>query len=339
MAFFQTRLNQTNSIGDMIMGVSLNEYNHKSKGGTELSIGEFVDRIPSNILDHFQIIPSRFRGLEAGKIPIYWAHDLPGDPECEHLKHGGYNQYEKLVFVSNWQMHNFINYYGIPWYKCVVLPNAVIPVESKEKSKDVIKLVYHTTPHRGLEILAPVFDKLCEKHDNIELDVFSSFKIYGWEERDKPYEQIFDMLRKNKKVRYHGFGTQEQVRATLGEAHIFAYPNIWPETGCRSLMESMTAGLLCVHPNYGCLYETAAGWTWMYQYHEDKRDHAKIFYHHLDAAISNFWADSLQSRLQSQRGYASVFYNWEMRKQQWTLLLMQILDEKKIKYDPGQITA
>ena len=163
-----------------------------AKGGTELLINEFKQHVPESIYEHFQIVPSRFRSLEAGKIPIYWAHDLVGDPECDHLKSGGYNRYEKLVFVSNWQMQQFINYYGIPWGKCVVLHNAINPIEAKPKSKDVIKLIYHTTPHRGLEILAPTFIKLCEKYDNVELDVFSSFNIYGWGERDKEYEKIFE---------------------------------------------------------------------------------------------------------------------------------------------------
>jgi len=313
------------------MGVSLNEINAKSQGGTELSIKEFQDRIPANILEPFQIIPSRFRGAEPGKILIYWAHDLPGDPECDHLKAGGYNQYEKLVFVSNWQMQAFISHYGIPWRKCIVLPNAVIPIEGKQDSEGPIRLIYHTTPHRGLEILAPVFNRLCEQYDNIELDVFSSFQIYGWGERDEPYKPIFDMLRSNPKARYHGLGNHQLVRDTVAKAHIFAYPNIWAETGCRSLMEAMTAGVLCVHPNYGCLFETGAGWTLMYQYQEDKRDHAQLFHAHLCAAIDQVRLEQVQARLQSQAAYANVFYNWEVRKHEWTSLLQQILDEKRIK--------
>jgi len=315
------------------MGISVNEVNANSRGGTELLIDEFNERIPTSLSDHFQIIPSRFRGFEPGKIAIYWAHDLPGDPECDHLKNGGYNQYERIVFVSNWQMQAFINYYGIPWYKCIVIHNAIVPVENKPRSKDKIKLIYHTTPHRGLELLAPVFDKLCEKYDNIELDVFSSFKMYGWEERDQVYSEVFEMLKNNPKVRYHGFGDYHTVRSALSDAHIFAYPSIWPETGCRSLMEAMSAGVLSVHSNYGCLHETAAAWTWMYQYSEDKREHAQTFYQHLDAAIANYWNESVQSRLASQSSYANVFYNWEMRKHQWISLLRMILDRKGIKYD------
>jgi len=313
------------------MGISKNEVNTNAQGGTELLIKEFENRIPANILEPFQIIPSRFRGAEPGKILIYWAHDLPGDPECDHLKAGGYNQYEKLVFVSNWQMQAFISYYGIPWRKCLVLPNAVIPIEGKQDKEGPIRIIYHTTPHRGLEILAPVFNRLCEQYDNIELDVFSSFEIYGWGERDKQYENVFNMLRGNPKVRYHGFGTYDVIQEAVSKAHIFAYPSIWQETSCRCLMEAMCAGLLCVHSNYGCLYETGAGWTMMYQYQEDKRDHAQLFHAHLSSAIEQLRFEYVQSRLSSQAAYANVFYNWEMRKHEWTSFFQQILNEKRIK--------
>ena len=313
-----------------MMGLDI--VNKGAKGGTELLIEEFKSHIDENIWKHFHIVPSRFRGHEAGKIPIYWAHDLVGDPECEHLKAGGYNQYEKLVFVSNWQMQQFVSYYGIPWHKCVVIQNAINPIPSKEKDNSVIRIIYHTTPHRGLELLAPVFDKLCEKHNNIVLDVFSSFKMYNFEERDKQYQQVFDMLKANPKVNYHGFAEQPVVRDAVASAHIFAYPSIWMETSCRALMEAMSAGLICVHPNYGALYETAANWTWMYQFLEDKRDHAMLFYHQLDAAIQNVHNEQIKLRLINQQSYSNIFYGWEMRKQQWTLFLKQILNEKKIQY-------
>lgn len=300
-----------------------------AKGGTELLIKEFKEHVPESLYNHFQIVPSRFRGFEAGKIPIYWAHDLVGDPECDHLKAGGYNQYEVLIFVSNWQMQQFIAYYGIPWHKCLVIHNAINPIVNKPKSKDVIKLIYHTTPHRGLEILAPVFNKLCEKYDNIELDVFSSFQIYGWGERDQQYQSVFDMLKANPKVRYHGFAEQEEVREAVSNAHIFAYPSIWMETSCRCLMEAMTAGLVCVHSNYGCLSETSAGWSWMYQYHANKRDHANVFYQNLSSAIDCYWDDQTQGSIASASAYANIFYSWQARKNDWISLLSTILEHKK----------
>jgi len=50
-------------------------------------------------------------------------------------------------------------------------------------------------------------------------------------------------------------------------------------------MEAMSAGLACVHPNNGALYETAAGWTLMYQWHDDPHAHAAVFYRTVMTAI------------------------------------------------------
>lgn len=306
------------------------ELSKNANGGTELMKRGLEERLDPTLLDHFHITASRYRGSMPGKQEIYWLHDLPGDPESAHLANGGWNNFERLVFVSNWQFQAYQQHFGLPWYKCTVLQNAIEPIEAKEKSKDKIKIVYNTTPHRGLEILVPVFEKLAEKYDNIELDVFSSFKAYGWEERDQPYQELFQRCKDHPKINYHGYQPNEVVRAALAESHIHAYPSIWLETSCISLMEAMSAGMLCIHPNYGALPETAANWTWMYQWNQNKRDHAQTLHAHLDTAINNFWTDSVQTRLAGQKTYADVFYSWAYRKHQWEALLTSIATEKRI---------
>ena len=170
------------------MGFDINEISANSKGGTELMIEGLSSRLDPELLTNFQIIPSRVREIDDSKIRVYWLHDLPGDPESGHLKNGGHSKFHLLVFVSNWQMQQYISYYRIPWSKCFVIENAITPIEDEliSKPSEKINLIYHTTPHRGLEILIPVFEKLSEKYDNIHLDVYSSFKIYGWETRVEP---------------------------------------------------------------------------------------------------------------------------------------------------------
>lgn len=317
------------------MPIATDELSKNAMGGTEMMKYGLQDRIAPELLDNFHITASRFRGAEPGKIELYWLHDLPGDPESAHLANGGWNQFEKLIFVSNWQFQAYQQHYGLPWYKSVILQNAIEPIEVKEKSRDKIKIIYNTTPHRGLEILVPVFEKLCEKYDNIELDVFSSFKAYGWEERDEPYKELFQRCIDHPKINYHGYQPNDVVRAALAEAHIQAYPSIWLETSCIALMEGMSAGCLCVHPNYGALYETAANWTWMYQWTQDKRDHANILYNHLAAGIENYWTEGIQTRLGGQKSYADVFYSWRYRQQQWEAFLIGVLQDKGKKYQPA----
>ena len=314
------------------MPIVKNEYNARSRGGTELSISEFERHVDADLLSKVNIYPSRIREeIDTSKANIYWVHDLPGDPEMDHLKNGGWNKFDKIVFVSNWQLHKFIDFYGMPWYKCAVLPNAIEPSETKlEKDLDTIKLIYHTTPHRGLNILIPVFKKLAENFDNIELDVFSSLKVYGWDDRDKQFEPLYDECRNHPKIRYHAGADYSTVREAVDKAHIFSYPNTWQETGCRALMEAMSAGCLCVHPNYGALYETAAGWSWMYQWNESVQDHANAFYANLAHAIQNLREEGIQSKLHSQKSYADVFYSWKMRGIQWSGLIESVLRDKRI---------
>lgn len=311
----------------------------KAMGGTELMKYGLEQRLPADLLDNFQIFASRVEEeLDESRIRILWLHDLPGDPASEHLKNGGWEKFHRLVFVSNWQMQAYIQHYDIPWSKCIVLQNAIVPIEEHEKPrysrkaenpKHRIRLAYWSTPHRGLNILVPVFQKLCEKYDNIELDVYSSFNLYGWPDRDEQFKPLFEACEADPRINYYGTVDNDVLREKLKETHIFAYPSTWPETSCICLMEAMSAGLLCVHSNFAALHETAANWTNMYQWNEDVNQHASHFYAALDASIESYWAEGLQSKLASQKSYANVFYNWQLRTFQWEQFLISLLDEPR----------
>jgi UDP-glucose:(glucosyl)LPS alpha-1,2-glucosyltransferase len=314
--------------------MEVNELSQNAKGGTELMLEALHNNIPKDLLDHFQIIPSRVRELDDSKIKIYWLHDLPGDPESEHLKNGGWNRFDKLVFVSNWQMQAYQKHYGLPWYKCVVLHNAIEPIDYVQKPTDKIRFIYHTTPHRGLHILVSAFDALSKVYPNIELDVYSSFKIYGWEQRDQPYKEVFDFCRQHPNINYHGSVPNHEIRKALQQSNFYLYPNTWLETSCISLIEAMSAGVFCIHPNYGALYETAANWTWMYQWQDNERDHVKTIFDLASNAIEIYQDSDVQKTLLAQKAYIDAFYSWSNRKNQWINLLKVLLkDIKRIDYD------
>jgi glycosyltransferase involved in cell wall biosynthesis len=312
------------------MALTKDSLSTNAMGGTERMKFGLTERIDPKLLDNFQIFVSRAEEqFDETKIRIFWAHDLPGDPASEHLRNGGWKNYHRLVFVSNWQMQGYIQRYDIPWSKCIVLQNAIVPIEQHEKLNDKIRLAYWATPHRGLNILIPVFNKLCEKYDNIELDVYSSFKLYGWEKQDEQYMPLFDACEVHPKINYRGTVSNDVLRENLLNTHIMAYPSTWLETSCICLMEAMSAGLQCVHPNYGALVETGANWTNMYQWHEDLNQHASHFHAALDASIESLQNEGVQSRLASMQSYANVFYNWHLRAFQWEQFLESLLDEDR----------
>ena len=311
---------------------STNEVDRDAMGGTELMKYALYDKLPNELLDKFQIIPSRFRGLEEGKKPIYWVHDLALDPEMEHLKNKGWERFDGIVCVSHWQRQQIENYLGVPASKMHVLQNAIEPIPEHEKPdpKECVNIIYHTTPHRGLDLLYPVMEWIEKQFPDINwhLDVYSSFGIYGWEERDKPYQELFQKIKDHPKMTYHGFVPNEEVHKALQKAHIFALPSIWPETSCIALIEAMSAGCICVHSSLAALPETAANWTLMYDYTEIPNDHCTRHALTLADAIRLVDEPNMLERLKMQKAYIDGYYSWDVREKQWEVYLTSLLSKE-----------
>ena len=314
-----------------MQGFEENEISKNANGGTELSKRSIAATLPEELLSNFQIIASRMRDLDESKIRVYWHHDLPEDPEVKHLSESSNrDKFHKFAFVSNWQLNEFNIKLGLPLNdKSIVIENPITPISFKNKPTDKINLVYFSTPQRGLEILVPVFEKLAEKYDNIHLDVFSSFKIYGWDELDKQFEPLYKRIKDHPKMTYHGYADQETLRNRLAESHILAYPNIWKETSCLCLIEAMSAGLQCVHSNLAALPETSMGITNMYGYVENPQDHVNIFAAHLDSVIGVHQQHlSNRALLRNMLNYPKPIidsrYDIEAFKKRWTALLTML---------------
>lgn len=306
-----------------------NEVNKDSKGGTELLQERlYGGDIPRELLEKVQIVFSRARDLDPDKKKIYYCHDLPEDPESSRLSDPMYRKkFDKFVFVSNWQMEKYNEVRGVEYNKSTVIKNSIVPIDTTKRTKsDKIRLIYHTTPHRGLQLLVPAFVELCKRHDDITLDVYSSFKIYGWEQRDAQYQELFDICRNHPNIKYHGTVSNDEIREALLSADIFAYPSIWKETSCLSLIEAMSAGLLCIHPNLAALSETSMGLTWMYQWNEDANAHAGGFMQvlHQGIEVMRNQREAIEADLKLQKIQVDRVHGWNNKANEWKALLESI---------------
>ena len=301
-----------------------NELDKNAMGGTEMMKYGLYDRLPDNLRDKYQIITSRVREMD-GRPAILWLHDLWNDPEAQHLKDpSSRERFEKLVFVSNFQAYGYHLGLGVPYSESMVLRNAIDPIqlEGNEKSDDVINLIYHTTPHRGLNVLLAAYDKLSEHYkDKLHLDVYSSFEAYGWPQRDEEFKELFDTCREHPHITYHGYKPNDVVREALKKAHIFAYPSIWLETSCIAAIEAMSAGACVVCPNYGALPETTGSFAHMYQFSEDLNEHANRFVKVLNDTIRSMNHDTMAVKLEMQKAWTDSFYCWDYRAAEWQIFL------------------
>jgi UDP-glucose:(glucosyl)LPS alpha-1,2-glucosyltransferase len=259
-------------------------------GGTEQMRARLINTVDSSLLQKVAIHFARVRNIYEDVPNIFYAHDTAEDVENNILENNGWKKFLLFVFVSCWQRDSYISRFKIPYSLCRVIENAIEPAKDISKSSDKIRLIYHTTPHRGLEILYPVFDALTTNSyfkEKLHLDVFSSFEIYGWKERDKHYKNLFENLQNHSNITYHGAQPNSTVREHLARAHYFPYPCIWKETSCISLIEAIEHKVVAIHPNYGALPETAGQNTFMYDYTENVEDHVNQFYNVLYVVIKN----------------------------------------------------
>jgi glycosyltransferase involved in cell wall biosynthesis len=321
------------SLSSSSNGVQVDEVSRNAMGGTELMKYGLYDRLPADIRDKVQIICSRVRDIDPDRPSILWLHDLFDDPESMHLRDPELRKrFDKLVFVSNWQFSTYNLSMRVPYSESIVLRNAIDPIPNHVKPRNgTINLIYHTTPHRGLEILVPAFEALQEHYKNIHLDVYSSFEAYGWPQRDEPYKDLFERIKANPQMTYHGYKPNSEIREALKKAHIFAYPSIWQETSCIAAIEAMSAGCAVVCPNYAALPETTSNFAFDYQYHEDVNTHANVFANALAYVIGVVEKNStdLQTRFAVQKNYIDTFYNWDKRVAEWEVLIRGILANKK----------
>ena len=313
-------------------GFEENEISIKSNGGTELMKRRLANALDPELLDNFQIVCSRVRELDPNKIRIMYYHDLPLDPEVAAFKEKSYrNKFHAHVFVSHWQYEMFRTYLGYDYKNnAIVIEHGFEPIpadwEAKAKS-ETIKFCYTSTPQRGLGILVPVFAKFAETHPDVHLDVFSSFKIYGWEDRDKQFEPLYEQITNHPQMTYHGSVPNQELRDYLSTAHVLAYPCVWQETSCLAMEEAMSAGLLCVHSSIGALPDTSGHLNQMYDGDADANIHAMIFLNELENSYQFIKAQGSQEYFKYVKMYADGRYNMLRAKDKWNTLLQSLLHE------------
>jgi glycosyltransferase involved in cell wall biosynthesis len=300
-------------------------------GGTELHFERLLAAFPEEMAQ-VQYISSRPQEYTLEDKPrILHLHDTAQDPASACLRDKSYRtNFNKIVCVSHRQAYDYSVFLGIAPSELTVVKNSV-PLLQPTLPKPIvdgrIRFIYTSTPHRGLEILAVVARELAKVRQDWVLDVYSSFKLYGRDTQDLQYAHVYEMLKTNPCVNYHGTQPNEVVRQACLDAHVMAYPSVYYETSCMAIMEAMMSGCLVITSSLGALPETCGDWAWMFPYSENPDHVAQHTYNMMISALDHYSDPAVQVALQLQSGYYQNFYSFEARKPQWKALLDVVIKE------------
>ena len=300
----------------------------KPYGGTEIQLEYLHKYVDKDLLNKVQIttsVPEK-TPIDPTKINVLWVHNSYDQPNLypwfkNKLNHRKYDWY---VFNSHWTYEKYRLMFDIPTDISVVIKNGFdddLIVKSEFKPKEKLKLIYTSTPWRGLDVLLKAMEQI--KTDKVELDIYSSTQIYGdafKKVNDDQFIKLYDKAKSLKYVNYKGYINHKELMKVLHTYDCYVHPSTFEETFCLAAMESLAAGLVTMTTDLGALYETCAEFPIYVPYLKDKEALAKQFAEAIDM-LPDLISNVDENRMKFQMKYYRQYYHWSVIKTYWERFL------------------
>lgn len=187
--------------------------------------------------------------------PTYlWCHDL-FTQGCESV-----HNFDKILCLSPFHKNYVMGLQGIPEEKVIVTRNGIDPkkFDFEKPKKNENKVVWMSSPDRGLDRCMLIMDKVREEFPDLELHVY-----YGIEHLHQYGPHMADLAVKLKAmmdarpyVKYHGNTEQSKMYKDVSDAVIWCHPNNFIETYCITAIECLVNGIFPVVRRLGALQDT-----------------------------------------------------------------------------------
>jgi glycosyltransferase involved in cell wall biosynthesis len=305
------------------------------KGGTEIQRDQLIAQLDEKDLEGINLFTSICHPdlIKKDKINILWQQLSYDQPNVKLMADRRFvDSVDFFVYNSHWCFEKFRTYFKIPEYKSFVIKNATHPFDKPAKIGNKTKIIFTSTPWRGLSVLILAIQHLNKVRDDFEVDVYSSTQIYGDKFKEitgDKYDGLYERCKNTKNMNYIGYAPNEEIRKAVANAHILAYPSIFEETSCIAVIEAMMAGCRVVTTNYGALYETCADFADMIEYEPNHAELAKKFASQLNWVIHNLKEGNYKEDLDLQVKYYEKNYSWKTRIEEWRNFLQYARTRKK----------
>jgi len=257
-----------------------------------------------------------FLPIQANKR-VFWTGDSESNPQTYGI---GDRRFVDLVdFVmakSHWHAQSLAKAAELPVAKMKVLLNGVhLPYFQKKLPRVRKRLIYTSTPNRGLEYLIPIFRQIRAKHPDAELHVYSSFDRNSrmWPPHSAQ-EPLLTKARAEPGWVIHDSILQKDLAEAFLQSALLVYPCSVIETCASTTLEAQAAGCPIVTSQRESLLETVGAAGLLIPGHPGEQAYQAAFVYAVDRLLSDdhLWEKMSQKGLQQAKNYS-----WDKRAKEF----------------------
>jgi GT2 family glycosyltransferase len=232
--------------------------------------------------------------LKAKNI-LVWVHDvwlLSG----QHISDYHRQRVTKFACLSPWHVNFFSDYHKIDKSQIIIIPNG-INVELFERpnidEKVFGKMVYSSSPDRGLDNLLYLMPYIKDHVPDLHIDIYYGF--FNWESavkhRNNPWEvekmeQLKELIEKSKDfATLKGRISQTELAKEWHKAYLWGYLTDFKETFCITAKEAQLSATPMLTSNEGALQTTVGEYGIRVEGHPYSRESRQKF---VDEAVKLF---------------------------------------------------
>lgn len=185
-----------------------------------------------------------------------WCHDLFA-PGIEH-----HSIYHRVLALSPFHKGFLKHLFAIPDEKIIVTRNGIDPTRwdgIAKNQKDPYKVVYTSSPDRGLDRTIQVMDLVIKQIPQATLDVYYGFDNMVKIGKQSEVDMFMKLIAERPWITLRGNVEQRELIRQLCKASVWLYPTNFNETFCISALEAVFSGVWPVVRAYGALPDTLRG--------------------------------------------------------------------------------
>lgn len=197
------------------------------------------------------------------KFTMLWMHDIPNNPDFTEDR---VDRVNKIAVLSEFHKGLFRvdrggKFEPIPDKKMFLTANGIVPMKpSKKVERDPLRLIYSSSPDRGLVYLLKMWPDIIKEVPEANLHIYYGFDVFDAIHKGAPgrmkWKQMVLNLMRQPGITYHGRIGHNDLHKEMAKSGIWAYPTDFDEISCITAMECQALGAVPVVTTQGALNET-----------------------------------------------------------------------------------